>query len=145
MSIAPKVLEPRLAVSAQIAPQDLPAIVDAGYRALICNRPDDEAGDQASAESIAAAAADAGLQFRWIPVLGSAIDQAAIDAFHAALNELPTPILAYCRSGNRCTLLWALAEAACRPVHELESRAQAAGYDLSPLRARLRSLSGEST
>ena len=145
MSIAPKTLEPRLAVSGQIGPQDIAAIAAAGYRALICNRPDGEAAEQAGAEQMAAAAAAAGLPFRFIPVVGSAIDDAAIAAFRAALTELPLPIFAYCRSGNRCTLLWALAEAGQRPLSDIEARAQAAGYDITPLRSRLLSAAGDPT
>ncbi|MBD8525249.1 TIGR01244 family sulfur transferase [Pseudomarimonas arenosa] len=140
MTLRPQALESRLAVAAQISTADVTAIAAAGYRALICNRPDGESDDQCDAATIAAAAQAQGLPFRYLPVLGSAIDSAAIAAFRQALNELPTPILAYCRSGNRSTLLWALAEAGRRPLAEIESRAAAAGISLTDLQPRLQRL-----
>lgn len=130
-------LEPGLAVAAQLTPADLPRLAAAGFRSLICNRPDGEAEGQASAGSIAAAAAALGMDFVLNPVIGSAIDEAAITIQRQALDQLPRPILAYCRSGNRCTVLWALAHASERPVDSLIAIAKSAGYDLEPLRARL--------
>ena len=59
-----KALNKELAVAAQIAPTDLQAIADAGYRSIICNRPDGEAGDQPGFSEIAQAAQTLGLQVR---------------------------------------------------------------------------------
>lgn len=127
-------LEEGLHVAAQIGIADLPAIAAAGFRSLICNRPDDEAEDQPSMAEIKSAAGALGLSLRCVPVIGSAISEADIAAQRAALDELPRPILAYCRSGNRCSVLWALARAGELPADQLIATGQAAGYDLSALR-----------
>lgn len=127
-------LEEGLHVTGQIDADDLPAIAAAGFRSLICNRPDGEAPGQASMAQIAAEAARLGLPLRCVPVVGSAIGEADIAAQRAALAELPRPILAYCRSGNRCSVLWALARAAALPTDEIIATALNAGYDLSGLR-----------
>ena len=95
-------------VAGQIGPEDLPAVKDAGFRCVICNRPDDEQPGQPSADSVKQATEEAGLEFRYIPVVsGHMTDQNAIDQA-AALKDLPTPVLAYCRSGTRCANLYAL-------------------------------------
>lgn len=140
MSLTFKSLEPRLSVSQQIRPADLVAIRNAGFHSIICNRPDAEVDGQPSAADVAQQAECLGMPFRCIPVLGSAISDADIEAFRRALSELPHPVLAYCRSGNRCTLLWALAEAGSRPLSDIEARAQRAGYDLTALKPRLLAL-----
>lgn len=127
-------LEDGLHVAAQIRPEDLPAIAAAGFRSLICNRPDGEAADQADMDSIEAAASRLGLPLRRVPVVGSAISEADIAAQRAALDALPRPILAYCRSGNRCSVLWALVRADALPADSIIECARGAGYDLSALR-----------
>ena len=127
-------LEDGLHVAAQIAPADLDAIVAAGFRSLICNRPDGEVDGQPGMDAIAAAAQARGLPLLRIPVLGSAIGEADIAAYRRALDELPRPILAYCRSGNRSSVLWALARAGELPADTLIATAREAGYDLGTLR-----------
>lgn len=95
-------------VAGQIGPEDLPAVKDAGFRSVICNRPDDEQPGQPSADSVKQAVEEAGLEFRYIPVVsGQMTGQNAIDQA-AALKDLPMPVLAYCRSGTRCANLYAL-------------------------------------
>lgn len=121
-------------MAGQISAAELPQIAAAGFRSLICNRPDGEAESQDSMDEIAAAAAALGLPLRRIPVRGAAIGEADIAAQRAALAELPRPILAYCRSGNRCSVLWALARAGEQPADALIDTAASAGYDLSALR-----------
>lgn len=127
-------LEDGLHVAAQISPDDLPGIAAAGFRALICNRPDGEAAGQPDMDAVAAAATRAGLPLVRIPVVGSAIGEGDIAAYRAALDSLPRPILAYCRSGNRSSVLWALARAGELPTDDLLATARAAGYDLGALR-----------
>ncbi|MEZ2333808.1 TIGR01244 family sulfur transferase [Mesorhizobium sp. RCC_202] len=95
-------------VSGQIQPQDIAAIKDAGFKSVICNRPDDEQPGQPSAESVKAAAEAAGLTFRYIPVISGQITQDNVDDQAKALNELEGPVFAYCRSGARCTNLYGL-------------------------------------
>ena len=100
-----------LTVCGQILPDDLPAIVQAGYRSIICNRPDGEAPDQPDFAEIAAAAEAAGLPARHMPVVAETLTPGKAAEFGALLEDLPGPVLAYCRSGARCTKLFELAQA----------------------------------
>jgi sulfide:quinone oxidoreductase len=105
-----QVLSPSFAVAPQISIQDLPAIAAAGYKSIICNRPDDEGPGQPSFKDVAEAAARAGLVARHLPVVPSDINEADADAMAQLLRELPGPVLAYCRSGARSTTLWQLSQ-----------------------------------
>lgn len=96
------------AVSGQISPEDVVAIKAAGFRSVICNRPDDEQPGQPSAGSVGSAAEAAGLSFRYIPVVSGQITGANVEDMAGALEEMPAPVFAYCRSGARCTNLYAL-------------------------------------
>jgi len=99
-------LDQAYSVSGQIAFRDVPAIAAQGFRAIVCNRPDGEAQDQPGAATMAAEAKKAGLLFRHVPVKSGAITEDDVTLMQAALDELPGPVLAYCRSGARCTALW---------------------------------------
>ncbi|KWN11164.1 class V aminotransferase [Burkholderia territorii] len=92
--------------SRQITPADLKAIRNAGFRAVICNRPDGESADQPAFDEIAAAARELGLDARYLPVEPGRIGDAEVDAFGALVDALPKPVLAYCRSGSRAGMLW---------------------------------------
>lgn len=95
-------------VSGQIAPGDIAAVKAAGFRSVICNRPDDEQPGQPSADSVRMAAQAAGLEFRYIPVISGQITAQNVADQAEALKELEGPVFAYCRSGARCTNLYAL-------------------------------------
>lgn len=95
------------AVAGQISAGDVQAIADAGFKSLICNRPDAEPG-AVPHDAIEQAARDAGLEFRFIPVAGSGITQGNVTEMAGALDGLPRPVLAYCRSGARCMNLYML-------------------------------------
>ena len=94
-------------VAPQIGVEHLPLIKAAGFKSVISNRPDAEDG-AVPHDSIAAAAADAGLEFRYIPVVSGQITPENVEEQAAALDDLPKPVLAYCRSGARCTNLYGL-------------------------------------
>ena len=96
------------AVSGQILPEDVAAVKAAGFRSVICNRPDDEQPGQPSADSVRLAAEAAGLTFRYIPVISGQITEQNVADQAAALEGLEGPVFAYCRSGARCTNLYAL-------------------------------------
>lgn len=95
------------AVSPQIRAEDIPLIKEAGFRSVICNRPDGEDPGQPSADEIRAAAEAAGLEFRWVPVISGQMTPENVEEQAKALDELPGPVFAYCRSGTRCTNLYA--------------------------------------
>ena len=50
-----KPITPTLSVSEQVQPQEMAALAAAGFRAVICNRPDGEGADQPTFAEIAAA------------------------------------------------------------------------------------------
>lgn len=95
-------------VSGQITPDQIAAVKAAGFKSVICNRPDDEQPGQPSADSVKKAAEAAGLGFRYIPVVSGQITEQNVSDQAAALEDLQGPVFAYCRSGARCTNLYAL-------------------------------------
>ena len=107
MSLPINPLTDAFAVAPQLGPEDMQAVADAGYRSVIINRPDGEegAGQPASVDVIAAARA-AGLAVEYQPVVSGAMTPEDVTRFRQLLNELPSPVLAYCRSGTRCTHLF---------------------------------------
>lgn len=133
----PKRLSTRLSVTPQIDPADMQALANAGFRSIISNRPDGEDDGQPSWEMIERAARDAGMEARHIPVTPGAITSDAVAEFETALDQLPAPIVGFCRTGMRSASLWALSHADDRPAEELIAAAADAGYDLTPLRSRL--------
>src|SRR6056297_3661058 len=100
-----------LSVSPQIAPGEMAEVAAAGFRSIICNRPDGESPDQPQFAEVSKAADDMGVEARYVPVVSGAISDADVAAFADALADLPAPVLAYCRSGTRSAMLWAFSEA----------------------------------
>lgn len=97
-------------VAPQLGPADMAEAARAGFRSVVNNRPDLEGGpDQPTHAEIAAAAAAAGLEYRYLPVNGAYQSPEEIAAFAALLRELPRPLLAFCRSGARSTRLFVAA------------------------------------
>jgi sulfide:quinone oxidoreductase len=132
-----------LSVSEQISTGDIASIAAAGYRSIVCNRPDGEGPDQAAFKEIEAAAAKAGLEARYIPVVAGTVRDEDVAAFREAMAALPKPALAYCRTGTRSVTLWSLMEGESRPVAEILQKAMDAGYDMSGVARRI--LSGGKT
>ena len=121
--------------SPQIGPADLVAAKAQGVTLVINNRPDGEAEDQPTGAEIESAARAAGLGYLAIPVGGSGFGEAQVEAMTAALDGAEGKVLAYCRTGTRSTLLWALAQArAGRDPEAIAAAAAAAGYDVAPVR-----------
>ena len=125
------------AVAAQIAPGDIAQLHDAGFRTIMCNRPDGESADQAPVDAIRAEAESHGMAFHHIPVAGGIFPQDAVDLFRKVRQESEGPLLAYCRSGTRCMTLETLANPLDLEVEERLERAAQAGYDLEMLRPHL--------
>lgn len=122
------------AVSEQIGADDVIELAELGYKSIVCNRPDGEAPEQPGHAELKAVANANGLEFRNVPVVSGQLTPADISAFTAALEELPRPLLAYCRTGTRSIQLWALAEGVGgRAPEEILQAGQRAGYDLAPV------------
>ena len=122
--------------SPQIGVAEIEAAAAQGVRLVINNRPEDESDDQTPGAEIEAAARAAGLDYVAIPVTHAGFSEGQVKAMAEALAKADGPVLAYCRSGTRSTLLWSLAEASrgASPAR-LAAQAADAGYDISPVRA----------
>jgi uncharacterized protein (TIGR01244 family) len=133
-----KPLDETISVSPQISYADLQSAAAQGFKAVINNRPDNEAADQPSSTDIKLRAEALGMRYSHIPVTHAGFSQLQIDEMVIALARAEGPVLAYCRSGTRSTLLWALAQAKLsKSPDELAAKAAAQGYDLTPIRAML--------
>lgn len=132
-----KKITEKTSVSPQIMPDDIAAIKKAGFRAIICNRPNGEGADQPSFEEIEAAAKAAGLAAAYVPVTAGMVRDEDVEAFGAALKDLPRPVLAYCRTGTRSATLWSFHESKKRPMHEILAATKAAGYDMNGVARRI--------
>lgn len=125
-----------LSVSAQIDVDDIAALAAQGFRGIVNNRPDGEEPGQPDNAALESAARAAGLAWRHIPVAGMPFAPTTVEEFSAALQELPGPLLAFCRSGTRSSALWAMQ--APGTADDILAAARTAGYDLSMLRPWLR-------
>ncbi|MES2756961.1 MAG: TIGR01244 family sulfur transferase [Pseudomonadota bacterium] len=130
-------LAPGLSVSAQILPGQLAELKAAGYRAIICNRPDGESNDQPLFAEIDSAARAAGIDAHYLPAeSGKVTDEQGV-AFGQLLATLPKPVLAYCRTGMRSTTMWALSQAGQQPLPQIVEAARTAGFDLKGVVRRI--------
>ncbi len=132
-----RILTPDLAVADQLTLDDLDAVKDAGFKAVICNRPDDEGEPHAEAEAMAKKASVLGLEFRYLPVNGGNITDRDVEQHAMILAEVPAPALTYCRSGTRCAKLWALDEAGKRAVNTLAEDTDKAALSIVDITHRL--------
>lgn len=132
-----KQISQKFSVSPQISASDIDAIKKAGFRALICNRPDGEGADQPGFEEIETAAKAAGLEAVYVPVKSGMVTDEDVAKFSAALKDLPRPLLAYCRTGTRSATLWSFHEAQKRPMTEILAATSAAGYDMNGVARRI--------
>ncbi len=132
-----KKISEKVSVSPQVTADDLAAIKAAGFRAIICNRPDGEGSDQPSFEEIEAAAKVAGIEARYVPVKSGMVTDEDVAAFGEALKDLQRPVLAYCRTGTRSATLWSFHEAKKRPMPEILAATKAAGYDMNGVARRI--------
>ena len=125
-----------LYVSPQIGVDQVEEAKALGVTMIVNNRPDDEEPGQVNGAAIEAAAQAAGIGYAAVPVAHGGFAPWQLDGMAAALEQAGEgKVLAYCRSGTRSTLLWALtrARAGDHPA-ALTEQAAAAGYDVGPVR-----------
>ena len=125
-----RTLTAELSVAPQIAITDLRAVADAGFRSVICNRPDGEGPDQPVYSEIERSAVEQGLQVRFLPAESGKLSDEQGAAFAKFMAELPKPVLAFCSTGMRSTTMWALTQAGSMPFPSIIERASKAGFDL---------------
>ena len=132
-----RALSSKISVAPQITADDVAKAKAAGFRAIICNRPDGEGADQPAFAEIAAAAKKAGLETRYLPIVSGKVSDDDATDFGKALIELPGPVLAYCRTGTRSATLWSLAMAGDKPLPDILQAAKGAGYDMAGVVRRI--------
>ena len=130
------------AVSPQIAPEDMAAIKAAGYVAIINNRPDAEIPPEWQADAMEAAAKEAGLAFTVNPVTHAGLNMDMVETQIAALKSAGGPVLAYCASGTRSSIVWSLGMAKDMSVEDIMTATSNAGYDLSGLVPQITAIAG---
>jgi len=139
----PRSITPRYFVSPQIAVEDLPALAEAGFKAIICNRPDAEVPPSHQANAIRAAAEAAGLRFEELPLTHQTMTLDNVAKQRALAEICDGPVLAYCASGTRCSVVWALGHADEMSTDTILSKTAAAGYQLDNLRPKLDQLTSK--
>lgn len=141
-----KRLSPDYAVSPQIGPEDVPAIKEAGFCAVICNRPDPEVPPTLHAEILRAAVEDAGLAFVENPVVSGMLNFDNLSAQATAMAAADGPVLAYCASGNRSAIVWSLIKAQSGEMtpDEILRVTRQAGYDHAGLRRQMETMAASS-
>ena len=121
-------------VAGQIRPEDVPALKELGVTLIVNNRPDGEDVGQPDGDEIEAAAKAAGIDYRHVPIargLGPSDIEAMREAMHSAGDG---KVFAFCRSGNRSALAWAVAKSEDGvPREDLNRMANEAGFDLGPV------------
>src|SRR5690349_2048513 len=126
-------LDDRVMVSGQVAPHEVAGLAEQGVTVLVNNRPDGEEPGQPLAGDIEAAAAAAGIAYRHVPIIRG-IGPADVEAMQEALGAAEGHTLAFCRSGSRSALTWALAmRADGRSREEIEQQVTEAGFNVAPI------------
>jgi uncharacterized protein (TIGR01244 family) len=124
------------AVAPQITPDDLAAIKAAGFVRIICNRPDGEIPAPIQSAAMRAATEALGMDFVDNQIVPGNFS-ANIVAEQAKAMAASGPVFAYCASGNRSSIAWALTQAGKVPADTLIATAARWGYNLEPIRAHL--------
>lgn len=139
--MTPILIAPNFFVAPQITPEEIAAAKARGVTLIINNRPDNEEPGQPKGADLEKAARAAGLAYAAIPVKGGIVGAGDLDALDAALAKNDGATLAFCRSGMRSTLLWALARVrAGEDIDVVITSAAEAGYDIAGQRRSLASV-----
>ena len=131
--------------SPQIAIEDVAAAAAQGVTLIVNNRPDDEEPGQPPSAEVEAAARAAGMDYAHIPVSHAGFSMPQVDAMADTLERSEGPVLGFCRSGTRSTLLWAMAEAKRgKDIEEIAMAAERGGYNVGAVAGTMDALAAES-
>lgn len=130
-------------VAPQLSPDDMATLAASGVTTVICNRPDAENPPPLQAAAMQAAAEAAGLAFVFNPVVGGQLTMDNVEEQRDAIDAADGPVVAYCASGNRSTVVWALGMAGEMPTDELIARGEKWGYQLEWLRPQIKALAAQ--
>lgn len=93
--------------SPQISAEDLIDIKAAGFKSVICNRPDNEdGGAHPDHNLLESEARKLGLEFFYLPVIPGQMNDGHVAQFKTLIDKLPGPVLGYCRMGMRAKTLY---------------------------------------
>ncbi|MCT4611365.1 MAG: TIGR01244 family sulfur transferase [Pelagimonas sp.] len=129
-----KTITETYSVAPQISAEDVKAIAQAGFKRVICNRPDAEVPPSHQSAAIEAAVRAEGLDFAILPLTHQTMTPENVQKQAELVNEADGPVLAYCASGTRCTVVWALGAAAEHGSDAVIARAAEAGYDIAGMK-----------
>lgn len=132
-----KSLTPEIGVTGQILASEIDAVAKAGYKTVICNRPDGEGNDQPLFHEIEAAAKQAGMTAHYLPVESGKVSDDDAVKFGKLMDGSAKPVIAFCRTGTRSVTLWSLSQAGRMPLPDILSKAKDAGYDMSGVVRRI--------
>jgi len=127
-------------VTDQLRAPDFRLLRNRHIATIVDMRPDGEARDQISSQTVEAVAQQQGMMFAYIPVPHGAIPASAVEKLSSVLNNAKRPILLYCRTGKRAIRTYCLAEASRKEGHteeELISIAGKSGFSIDDLHAEL--------
>ncbi|WP_299962816.1 TIGR01244 family sulfur transferase [uncultured Roseobacter sp.] len=136
-------LTPGFFVAPQIAPEDMERLAALGISLVICNRPDEEVPPSHQCEAMREAAERAGLAFAVQPLTHQTMTPPVIAANRALIDGTDDTVLAYCASGTRSTVAWALGVAGDLDPDAIITAAQSAGYDLRNMKPTLEAIAAQ--
>src|SRR6476469_6247256 len=127
-------LDDKVMVSGQVAPHEVAGLAEQGVTMLVNNRPDGEEPGQPLAGEIEDAAAIAGIDYRFVPIIRG-IGPADVEEMQKALRAAEGGKLrAFCRSGTRSALAVALAKRdEGASSDEVIQKLNEAGFDHGPI------------
>ncbi len=140
MEIRP--ITPRYAVSPQISVEDVPAIAEAGFVKVICNRPNTEVPPDQQSDAIGQAVREAGMEYEVLELTHQTMTPENVALQRDLAESCSGPVLAYCASGTRCSVIWALGQCDRLSTDEILDATGKAGYALDGLRPALEQLRG---
>ena len=131
-------LSPDFAITGELTPEDFPEVARRGFKAVLNNRPDGEEDGQLTNTNEAVLSWRAGLHYRFLPLdKHELFTDPVVEGMIKAIDELDGPVLAHCKSGLRCAIVWAAAKARSIPVDDVLAALENAGQDLDFLRDEL--------
>ena len=135
-------LSPGYAVAGELSAADFAEIKAQGFKSIIANRPDGESMTQLSAAQTEALALENGMAFKYLPlVMADVLEARTSTATKAAIETLPGPILAFCRSGTRSAMAWAGTMSKTQPVETVMAALTNANFEIPGLASELQSRS----
>lgn len=137
-------LDETTSAAPMLDPADMAAVAENGVTTIICNRPDAEVPPSHQAAAMQAAAEAAGMTFVFNPIAGMALTMDAVEEQADAIDGAEGKVVAYCASGTRSAILWALSRAGRMHADDILAATAQAGYPLDGLRGQIEQLETQS-